>query len=293
MKRQSVLVLAAVALFVLGACTGREHSSLTGAYGSAVVTGEVVMTAGVSPAGVEVSIKGTGMSALLAEDGRFAFAGVPEEAELVFQRASDGIDATMRIQSAGHVIVELAQASAKPGRRRAAGSKIWEFEGIITSASATEIVMDSSRQPGVVIALTPTTVIRHGNTPLTAADLVAGMRIHVKALKVGEGFSAVSILVQNDGQNDGQDDDGDDEGEKPAVREYEGTVVSASATSLTIFSSKKTEETFVLDAATVIRKGNTPVAAADIQPGWRVHVKASTGADGAKTATLVIVQKNK
>ena len=289
MKRHSVLALAAVALFVLGACTGREHSSLTGAYGSAVVTGEVVMTAGVSPAGVEVSVKGTGMSALLAEDGRFSFAGVPEEAELVFQRSSDGIDATMRIQSAGHVIVDLAQSSAKPGRRRAAGSKIYEFEGIITSASATEIVMDSSRQPGVVIALTPTTVIRHGNTPLTAADLVAGMRIHVKALKVGEGFSAVSIMVQNDGQ----DDDGDDEGEKPAVREYEGTVVSASATSLTIFSSKKVEETFVLDAATVIRKGNTPVAAADIQPGWRVHVKANTAADGTKTATLVIVQKNK
>jgi hypothetical protein len=263
---------------------------LTGAYGSAVVTGEVVMTEGVSPAGVEVSVKGTGMTVLLAADGQFAFAGVPEEAELVFQRASDGIDATLRLQSAsGHVVVDLAQTSAKPGRRRAAGSKIYEFEGIITSATATELVMDSSHQPGVVITVTPATVIRHGNTPLTAADLVAGMRIHVKALKVGEGFSAISIMVQNDGQDDG----GDDEGDRPAVREYEGTVVSASATSLTIFSSKKTEETFVLDAATVIRKGNTPVAVTDIQPGWRVHVKASTGADGTKTATLVIVQKNK
>jgi hypothetical protein len=288
MKRHTA-VLAAVALFVLGACS-REHSALTGAYGSAVVTGEVVMGEGVSPAGVEVSVKGTGMTVLLAADGKFAFAGVPEEAELVFQRASDGIDATMRLQSAsGHVIVDLAQTSAKPGRRRAAGSKIYEFEGLVTSASATEIVMDSSRQPGVVIALTPTTVIRHGDTPLTAADLVAGMRIHVKALKVGEGFSAVSIMVQNDGQ----DDDGDDEGQPPAVREYEGTVVSASDTALVIFSSKKTEETFVLNAATVIRKGNTPVLAADIQPGWRVHVKASSGADGAKTAVLVIVQKNK
>jgi hypothetical protein len=288
MKRQSVFALAAVAWFVLGGCYGHERATLTGAYGSAVVTGEVVMSEGVSPAGVEVSVKGTGMTVLLAADGQFAFAGVPEEAELVFQRASDGIDATMRLQSAsGHVIVNLAQTSAKPGRRRAAGSKIYEFEGIITSASATEIVMDSSRQPGVVIAVTPTTVIRHGDTPMTAADLVAGMRIHVKALKVGEGFSAVSIMVQNDGQ------DGDDGGEAPVVREYEGTVVSASATSLTITSSKKTEETFVLDAATVIRKGNTPVVAADIQPGWRVHVKASTGADGTKTATLVIVQKNK
>jgi hypothetical protein len=194
MKRHSA-VLAAVALFVLGACTGREHSSLTGAYGSAVVTGEVVMAEGVSPAGVEVSVKGTGMSALLAADGRFAFAGVPEEAELVFQRASDGIDATMRIQSAGHVIVDLAQTSAKPGRRRAAGSKIYEFEGIITSASATEIVMDSSRQPGVVIALTPTTVIRTGNTPVAAADIQPGWRVHVKANTATDGTKTATLVI--------------------------------------------------------------------------------------------------
>ena len=291
MKRQSVLVLAAVAVFVLGACHGSERATLTGAYGSAVVTGEVVMTEGVSPAGVEVSVSGTGMSVVLAADGRFSFAGVPEEAELVFQRASDGINATLRLQSAGHVIVDLAQTTAqtnaKKGRRRAAGSKIYEFEGIIQSASATEIVVDSSRQPGVVIAITPTTVIRHGGTVLTAADLVAGMRVHVKALKIGDAFSATLIIVQNDGQDD---DEGDD---RPAVREYEGTVVSANATTLVIFSSKKVEETFVLDATTVIRKGNTPVPATDIQPGWRVHVKASTGADGTKTAVLVIVQKNK
>lgn len=287
MKRQLVWMLAAVAVFVLGACQGSERATLTGAYGSAVVTGEVVMTEGVSPAGVEVSVSGTGMTVVLAADGRFSFAGVPEEAELVFQRPSDGINATLRIQSAGHVIVELAQASAKKGRRRAAGSKTYEFEGILQSATATEIVVDSSRQPGVVIGLTPTTVIRHGGTVLTAADLVAGMRIHVKALKIGEAFSATLVIVQNDGQDDDEEDD------RPAVREYEGTVVSASATELVIFSSKKVEETFILDAATVIRKGNTPVPATDIQPGWRVHVKASTGTDGAKTAVLVIVQKNK
>jgi hypothetical protein len=120
MKRQSVLALAAVALFVLGGCYGHERATLTGAYGSAVVTGEVVMTEGVSPAGVEVSVKGTGMSALLAEDGRFAFAGVPEEAQLAFQRASDGIDATLRLQSAsGHVIVDLAQTLANHTGHRA------------------------------------------------------------------------------------------------------------------------------------------------------------------------------
>jgi hypothetical protein len=289
MKRQLVSMLAIVALFVLGACTGNERATVTGAYGSAVVTGEVTMSDGGSPAGVEVSVGGTGMSVLLAADGQFAFAGVPEEAELSFHRASDGIAATLRLEpAASHVIVDLAQNAAKKGRRRAAGTKTYEFEGIINSATATEIVVDSSRQLGVVIALTPQTVIRHGGTILTPADLVPGARVHVKAVKIADVFTATSIFLQNDG-----DDDDDGESEPPAAREFEGTVVSASATSLTVFTSKKKEETFVIDASTVIRKGNTPVLATDIQPGWRVHVRASTGTDGTKTAVLVIVQRDK
>ena len=288
MKRQSFVALTVVALSLLAACYGSERATLTGSYGSAVVTGQVVMSNGGSPLGVEVSVRGTGMAVILAEDGQFAFAGVPEEAVLGFQRARDGIDATMRIQpTAGHVVVELAQTTAKKsGRRRAAGSMTYQFEGIIQSASATEITVDTSRQPGVVITITPQTVIRHGGTVMTAADLVAGMRVHVKALKVGEAFNATSIMVQNNG-DEGENDD------RPAERQYEGTIVSASATELVIFSSKKEEVTFVIDATTVIRKGNTPILAADLQPGWRVHVKASTADDGTKTARLVIVQQNR
>jgi hypothetical protein len=291
MKRVSVVAVAVMAM-LLGACSSKERS-MTGAYGSGVVTGQVVMTEGVSPAGVEVSVSGTGMTTRLAADGQFSFAGVPDGAELLFERAADGIAATLKLQTAsGHVVVDLAKTEAKPsGRRRAAGSsKTYQFEGIIDTASATEIVMNSSREQGVAIALTAQTVIRRGGTPLTPADLVPGLRVHVKALKVTEGFTAVSITVQ--GGDDADDDDGDDQ--LPAVAQYEGTVVRASATELVIFSSKKVEVTFVIDAATDIRKGNTPVLAADIKPGWRVHVKASSSADGAtKTAQRVTVQKTK
>jgi hypothetical protein len=54
-------------------------------YGDQVVAGQVVMASEMdnsSPAGVEVSVVGTGMSAILAADGRFTFAGVPANAEL-------------------------------------------------------------------------------------------------------------------------------------------------------------------------------------------------------------------
>ena len=282
------IVIAVVAMLILGACHSREQA-VTGAYGSGVLTGQVVMTEGGSPAGVNVSVSGTGMTRTLGADGAFAFGGVPDGAELLFDRPSDGIAATLKLVNAsGHVVVDLARSEAKKsGRRRAAGpSKTFQFEGLLTTVSATEIVMDSSREPGVTIALTDQTVIRKGGTALTAADLLAGMRVHVKALQsAGGGFTAVSIVVQ-----EGDDDGGDDD--QPAVREYEGTVLSASATELVIYSSHKSEVTFALDAATVIRKGNTPVLAADIQPGWRVHVKATTSGDGAtKTANLVIVQR--
>jgi hypothetical protein len=288
MKR--TIVLAVIAMFILGACSNER--AITGTYGDGVLTGQVAMSDGGSAAGVDVSVSGTGMSTRLAADGQFAFAGVPDGAELVFQRATDGINATMRLESAsGHVMIDLAKSEAKKsgGRRRAAGSsKTYQFEGLVESASATQVVVNTAREQ-VTIALTEATLIRRGGTPLTAADLVAGLRVHVKALKVTDGFTAVQIVVQGD---DADDDESDDD--RPSVREYEGTVVSATATQLVIISSKKKEETFVVNADTDIRKGNTPVLAADIQPGWRVHVKASTSEDGAtKTAQRVIVQNKK
>ena len=287
MKR--TIVLAVIAMFILGACSSKERA-ITGTYGDGVLTGQVVMSDGGSTAGVDVSVSGTGMTAHLGADGQFAFAGVPDGAELVFQRATDGVNATLRLESAsGHVLIDLAKTEAKKGgRRRAAGSsKTYQFEGLLESASATQVVVNTAREQ-VTIALTEATLIRRGGTPLTAADLVAGLRVHVKALKVSAGFTAVQIVVQ------GYEDDDENDEDRPSVSEYEGTVVSASATELVIFSSKKKEETFVVTADTDIRKGNTPVLAADIQPGWRVHVKASSSEDGAtKTAQRVIVQNTK
>jgi hypothetical protein len=283
MKRAAIVVMAVAAL-VLGACSGREHATVTGAYGSAVVTGEVVMSEGLTPIGVEVTVRGTGMTTRLGADGQFVFAGVPEGAELVFQRASDGIDATLRLDSTSeHVVVDLAQTTAKKGRRRAAGTRTIELEGLLRSASATEVVIDTARQAGITVGLTPQTVLRRGATTLTAADLVAGMRVHIKAVQGTDALTAVSLIVQDDADDD----------ELPTSREFEGTVVSSSATELVIHDSHKQEVTFVIDASTVIRKGDTPVLAADIQAGWRVHVKSTTGADGTNTARLVIVQRTK
>lgn len=287
--RDSVLVVAA--LVALVACRG-EQATVTGAYGAGVVVGKVAVTGlnNNSPAGVQVTVRGAGMTTTLAEDGGFTFAEVPENAVLVFHRA-DGIDSTLELQaSSGFVEVTLSPvgASQSSGKRRAARSApaVYEFEGLVRTSSATQLVVSTSHQEEVAFTLDASTVVRKGDQPVNAADLVAGARVHLKATKAADVYTATLVTVQN------EDDTGGGEQEREA-KEYEGVIRSASATRLVILDSHGAEVTFVLNAATVIRKGNASVAAADLQVNDRAHVKAAVAADGTKTATEVIVQNTK
>jgi hypothetical protein len=273
-------------LLALAACQRGERATVTGGYGASVLSGVVVMGDGGTPAGVRVTVAGTGMAVRLAGDGQFAFAEAPEQAELLFERPADGISASLQVEAAaGPVVVELAKSTAKKGRRRGAGSgnPVSQFEGLVRSASASEVVVFTSHKVEQAIVITPTTVIRRGNTPLTPADLTVDQRVHVKALKTDTGFNAFLIIVQG----------GEEADDSPEGKEFEGLVVSSSAEQLVIIDSRAVQQTFVLTAATDIRKGNKPVLPAEIQPGWRVHVKATTAADGLRTATRVTVQKTK
>jgi phosphotransferase system HPr-like phosphotransfer protein len=281
-SRHSIVIVAA--LMMLAACRG-ERATITGNYGSGVVAGQVAVSglANSSPAGVQVSIRGTGMTTTLGEDGAFTFAGVPEGAVLVFQRG-DGIDATLDLkQTSGFISVALspngaAQATSKR-RSASSGKKQYEFEGLVKSASDTELVVLDSHGDEVTFTLDGSTIIRKGETPVLATDLKEGDRVHVRATKAEDVYTATLVIVQEDG-----------EGEAPETKEYEGLVRSASDTELVIFDSHGEEVTFVLDANTVITKGNVPVLGSDLKEGDRVHVRATTADDGTKTASVVIVQ---
>lgn len=290
--RKVVMVLMLVAV---AACRRETSSNITGSYGGSLLSGTVVLD-GIegSPEGLEVSVRDTGMVTRLAADGHFAFANVPGNAVLDFRRG-DGINASLELTgngSKGSILIDVGRTRAgkSSGRGKSTRDKR-EFEGVIRSASAESIVVYTSHKEEVSIGLDDETVIRRGNEILTAADLVADMRVHVRARRVDEGYVAQQIVVQGGDEDDDGDDDGDDE--RPPLRQYEGTVVSASATQLVINDSHRNQVTLAITAETIIRKGNTPVAAADLRPGQRVHVKATVASDGAATAVQVVLQNTR
>lgn len=288
--------IASLVIVAAAACNGR-HETPTASYGQGMLAGEVIMSEGAgsgSPAGVEVGVRGTGMTMVLAEDGLFSFAGVPAGAELDFRRAADGIEASLHVdQSSGYVVVELAKTTAtasskaKGSKRRGASKTretVYEFEGTIVTAAPDSIVVFTSKKVEQTIAIAADTIIRKGNQTVAPADLAEDMRVHVKARKADDVYTAAVIIVQQDGTG-GED--------RPAVREYEGTVRSSSATELVVFTSHREEVTFAVNEDTVIRKGNTPIAPEDILIGTRVHVKATVAEDGTATATSVWVQNTR
>jgi len=265
MKSRS-LILAVVSVAMLAGCRNREVA-LTGSYGSAVVTGQVFMSEDVangSPAGVEVSVVGTGMMTTLGADGRFTFTDVPENAQLLFQRASDGIGARIRVESGQPLIVKLGQKGASAGGRRRGAAPKREYEGLIRSIDAGQLVMFTSHKEEVTIAIDELTIIRKGNQVLTVADLEADDRIHVKAIMKDDVLTALEIKLQNPGE----DDDDDDEGQTMTAN---GLVLSQSGTELVVLSQPKGEVTVRTDDNTIIKRQGERISVTDIKADDEVN----------------------
>jgi hypothetical protein len=260
-------VAVAVVLFV--ACRGHEQT-VAGGYGMSSVNGQVVMASGATPAGVSVTVRGTGQTTILGEDGRFSFTGVPENVQLIFTRA-DGINATFSAGKSTSVVVELsANSAAAHGRSRSAPSTPHsEFEGLVKSVSATQLVITDSHRGDVTFTLDANTVVRKGDLTVAPADLVAGDRVHVRANKQADNsYLALLVLVQNtEAQHE--------------TSEFEGTVKAITADSLTL-NSRGGDVVLQIDASTTF----TPAAPV---VGDRVHVRARKSGD-ALVALSVRVQ---
>jgi hypothetical protein len=300
-KRSGVFAAAAAVLTMTAVACSR-HESMTGAYGEHVVAGTVAMASTVansSPAGVRVSIAGSGNAAVLSADGRFLFSDAPDNAELRFTRLSDGIAASMVVPSGiTNLVVELDRGSAHSGRSRAVApvQPYLQFEGILRSAGASSVVVTDARSKAdVTVAVNATTIIRRGDTTVTAADLLAGDRVHVKATSAGNVYTAVELLVQGGGGAD--DPPGDDHGNDPGngnqggpVMTANGTVVAVGAGQLTVASQPNGNVVVKVDGSTTIKKQGQSISLGDIKAGDAVNAKGTRVDDHTLLASQIEVR---
>lgn len=278
------LVVALMLVLALGACRNRENA-VTSSYGTGVITGDVFLADGTTPAGIEVNVAGTGMRSTVADDGRFLFAGVPENASLHFSRGADGIDARLPLTTtSGHITVEVS-ASSSAGRRRAApGPKMKEHEGIVRSVSETELVVFTSHKVEVTFALTPQTVIRKGREMLDPEDLKVGDRVHVKAMDVSGVLTASLVILQN------PEDDDDDDGDRGSTATANGHVKSLGDMELVVLRSNGDEKTVQVTSDTRIKKYGQTISFSDIKVGNKVECMGTKVGENTINAIQIVVQ---
>ena len=273
---RNAVVVCAVAMMMAG-CRGSE-SSITGGFGDRVVVGKAAMAAGMtnsSPAGVRVSVGTTGMSAVLDASGDFTFVGVPENAELRFTRAEDGIDERFAVTSQSRVVIQLGNGKSK--RSPVAG--LLQYEGLVQEISATTI-----RVNDVELTINEETIIRKGKATLTVADIEEGNRVHVKATAERVAYE---IKLQNENTYGTTPEPN---GGKTMTAN--GAVTSVSATELKVLTQPRGEVTVQIDAETIIKKQGVRISATDIKVGDQINSMGTRVDDQTLLARQIEVRGN-
>src|SRR5262249_12936595 len=179
------------------------------------------------------------------------------------------------------VVVAISGQTAMANRKRAViGNNKIEIEGVIKTAAAGSLVITTSHKEDVTVMLTSTTIIRHGDMPIAAADLKAGERVHVKAAQVNGVKTATEIEVQNENENE------------PETEESGSGVVKSVGTDSLVVTTAKGEVTVKVDAATIIRMNEKAITLADIKAGDRVEAEGTRIDDHTLLAKHIQVEEN-
>ena len=282
--KQTLALMAVVLVFA--ACRGHERSSITGSYGSNFLTGQVSMADGManpSPAGVVVSVRGTGMSTTLAADGTFAFAGVPENAQLDFTRSD--VNAHFAVASgSGPLSIELSatNAQSKGGKRHAAAPPPWiQFEGKLKSVGTNSIVVTDEHLGDITILVDKTTMITQGNKTLQLSDLKSGEQVHVMAETKGTDKLAVRIMVQD------ENEPGDDQ---CTTMTANGTVTAVGSGQFTVHTEDHGDVVVKYDSSTIVRRQGQTITGADIKVGDQVNAMGTKVDDHTLQAKQIEVR---
>ena len=137
---------------------------------------------------------------------------------------------------------------------------VTEYEGIVRSSSATELVVLTSHRREETFVINGDTVIRKGNTPIAPENILVGWRVHVKATSAEDGtHTATLVIVQNN---------------PPEEVSLEGTVASVGSSSFVVTTSDGAV-TVRVSQSTQIRKNGKKIALSDIETGDAVEVEGT------------------
>jgi len=313
----SLLILAALAL---GACGGPSspsassdvvlHGMVLGgsAGGASAFSGG---NAGGEP--IVVTVQGTAITTTVAEDGSFTLRGLPTGSfTLVFTQGAvtlgtatfaevmpnQEITITIEVTPSGVVVVEE--------RRTGIGHGDVEIEGIVSSvlvlnpAGDSRFVIDGKE----VVTRPGQTAIREGNTAKTVADVTVGRQVHVKGTFMDPERGVTPVLASEIKLQGPEASPSPGPSPSPgnqcfapgANAEVEGKITAKGGSDITVAQQGKGDYQCFVSGGTRIRKGNTTYTFAQLQTGWRVHVKGTgLGASGALCqvqADEIMVQQN-
>jgi hypothetical protein len=267
------------------------------------------VTAGAGP--IVVTVQGTSITTTVGDDGMFTLRGLPTGSfTLVFTQdgatlgtatfaqvmPNQQITITIELTPSGVVVVEE--------KRTGIGHGDIEIEGQVEQVLVLDPVGDSRFliNGKTVVARPGQTAIREGNTARTVNEVTVGRQVHVKGtfMEPERGVTPVlasEIKLQEPEASPGPSPSPESKCFAPGAKaEVEGKITAKGGGDITIAQQGKGDFQCFVGAATPIRKGNTTYTFAELQTGWRVHVKGTgLGAVGELCqvqANEIMVQQN-
>jgi hypothetical protein len=296
-RRLAVVLTLVVPVLVLAACGGPSSpSSEEGISLQGTLVGDGVASA--SSAGGRAAAASTitvtvvenpSIVVTVGADGRFTLRGLPQGGftllfmadgarvgTLAFAELKPNQEITLTVRLDGNTIVVVEE------RRNGIGHGDTEIEGRVDAVNALNPAGDSIFVVNgqTVMARPGETTIREGNRSRTVNDVTVGRQVHVKGTFMPTSSRTTQVVLAQEIKLQGEESGSEPQPPRGSCAagsnaEVEGLITGKGASSVTVTQQGKGDYLCLVSSSTRIRKGNTTYTFAQLQGGWRVHVKGT------------------